>query len=85
MPVIYIIAFGLLILLVASGVCGLLFFKNYIKRICCLSVSYISFLILFALMAFKIEALNEIMFFATTLLIVFAINLFLAIGLVRRC
>jgi hypothetical protein len=70
--------------LIASGICGLLFFKDSVKKICCLSVSYISFLIFFALLAFKLDLLNDIVVFATTLLIVFAINLFIAIGMVKN-
>lgn len=81
MSVIYLICFGLLILLVIAGVWGLLFFKDYVKRICCLSVAYMAFLVFFVLLAFRLGYLNDIMVFAMTLLIMFAINLFIAIGL----
>ncbi len=83
MSVIYVFCFGLLILLVGAGVWGLLFFKDYVKRICCLSVSYMAFLVFFALLAFRLGCLNEVMVFAMTLLVMFAINLFVAIGLVK--
>jgi hypothetical protein len=78
------IIFFLLIFLCLASLGGLLFFEEYIRKISCLSIAYSSFLILIILLALKNSLVNEVLMIATSILIVFAINLLIGIGIAKN-
>jgi len=83
MSFIYLLVYGLLIFLCLTGVCGLFFFQEYIRKISCLSVSYSSFLILITVLALKNPRLNEVLVIMVSILAIFSVNLLIGIGIAR--
>lgn len=75
----YLLICGLLIFLCLSGLCGLFFYKEYVSKISCLSVSYSNFLILITLIALKSTKLSEILLIMLSILIIFIVNLLVGI------
>ena len=75
----YLLICGLLIFLCLSGLCGLFFYQEYVKKISCLSVSYSNFLVLIILIALRNTRLSEILLIMVTILIVFIVNLLVGI------
>jgi len=84
MPSSYLFISGLLIVSSLMGFCGLFFFKDYVRKISALSVSYISFLILITLISLKNSSLNEILTIMVSVLVVFSVNLMIGIGIARN-
>ena len=74
----------LLILLCLSGLLGLFFCKEYVKRISCLSISYSSFLIFIVVISLKTSHLKEILAIMVTILAIFSANLFIGIGIAKN-
>lgn len=74
----------LLLLLSICGLCGLMLFKDYIKKISCLSVSYGGFLMLFILLALKNHNLSQIISISSTILIIFSINLLIIMAIAKN-
>lgn len=83
MSIIYLLICGLLIFLCLIGLCGLLFFEEYVRKISCLSVAYSSFLILITLLALKNAKLNEVLVIMVSILAIFSANLLIGIGIAR--
>jgi hypothetical protein len=84
MSIIYLLICGLLIFLCLIGLCGLLFFQEYVRKISCLSVAYSSFLILITLLALKNVRLNEVLVIMVSILAIFSVNLLIGIGIARN-
>lgn len=80
----YLLLSSLLILLIISGLFGLFLFKEYIKKISCLSVSYSGFIVFVTLISFENTKFNEILAIIVTILIIFIFNLLLGIGIARK-
>lgn len=80
----FLIVCALLILVCLSGIFGLFVFEEYIKKISCLSVSYTSFLVLIAWLAFRNEKMNEVMLIMVSGMVVFAVNLLIGIGIAKN-
>ncbi len=76
MQFIYFLILILLILVIIAGFLGLFFYKQNIRKICCLSISYSSFLLYFIIISFQNSAqLNAILAVMVSVLIVFLANL----------
>ena len=84
MSFIYLLIYGLLIFLCLAGLCGLFLFKEYIRKISCLSVSYSNFLILITLLSLKSVRLNEGLVIMVSVLAIFSVNLLIGIGIARN-
>ncbi len=80
----YFIISGLLILLCISGLVGLFLFQEYTKKISSLSIAYSSFLILAVMLSLKSSNLNQTLSIMTTILVVFSINLFVGMGIIKN-
>lgn len=80
----YFIISQLLILLCISGLIGLFLFQEYTKKISSLSITYSSFLILAVILSLKSSNLNQTLSIMTTILVVFSINLFIGMGIIKN-
>ncbi len=80
----YIAIYSLLIFLCIFGAYGLLFFREYAKKISCLSVIYSSFLILIVLLSIKNSKMNEILVIMSSILAVFSVNLLMGIAIMKN-
>lgn len=78
------VIFPLLIFLCLSGLSGLFFFNEYIKKISALSVSYSSFLILIVVLALKNIQLNEVLVIMVSVTAIFSVNLLIGIGIAKN-
>jgi predicted Na+-dependent transporter len=83
MAITYALICGLLILLCLSGLGGVFFFREYVRKISCLSIAYSNFLILIVFISLKSSNFNEIMMIMVSILVVFSVNLLIGISLVR--
>jgi hypothetical protein len=79
----YILIYALLIFLVLAGLWGLFFFKDYIKKISCLSVSYSSFMVLITILSLKNLHFNQVLVVMVSILVIFSVNLLIGIGIAR--
>lgn len=84
MTVGYLLSYASLIFVCLTGLIGLFFFQEYVKKISCLSVSYSSFSLLIILISLKNDRQNEILIIMVSILIIFAINLLIGIAIARR-
>jgi len=84
MSLAYLAVCSLLIFLCLAGLCGLFLMQEYVQKISSLSVSYSSFLILIVLLALRSARLNEVLMIMVSLLTIFAVNLFIGIGIARN-
>ncbi|HLD77077.1 MAG TPA: hypothetical protein VI861_02985 [Rickettsiales bacterium] len=85
MQFLYFIIAILLIILTIVGFCGLYFYKQNIRKICCLSISYSSFLLLIVILSFQNNLyLNTILAIMVSVLIIFCANLAIAIGILKN-
>jgi len=81
----YLFISALLIFVIIAGVAGLFFCATYVRKICCLSISYSSFLLFMILVSFRNgDRLNTILTIMVSILIVFASNLFIGILMARN-
>jgi len=78
------ISYFLLVLVCVCAIAGLFIFKDYQKKIASLSVSYSSIIILLSLIAFHNNFLDKILSFFISLLLIFSINLMIAIGIIKN-
>ena len=67
-----------------SGILGLFFAQEYLKKISCLSISYTSFVILIVFLALKNPHLNEALAIVVSLMIIFSVSLLMGIGIVKN-
>lgn len=81
----YLFISAMLIFLAMTGIFGLFFYENYIKKISCLAISYSSFLFFMILLSFRNhEKLSTILAIMVSVLIIFASNLSIAILISRK-
>ena len=66
------------------GVFGLFLAKEYIKKISSLSVAYTSFIIFVILFSSKNSNYNNILLILISVIIIFAINLLMGIGIANN-
>ncbi len=78
------VVYALLISLCLMGMVSLFLFKDHIRKILALSISYSSFLFLIILLSLQSNKQSEALTIVITILIIFAINLLVAAGLVRN-
>lgn len=78
------IIYALLILLCSIGLFGLFFCRNYMIKISYLSVSYISFVVFVTLISLKNEHLFDILSILVSVMVIFSINLLIAIGIAKN-
>ena len=78
------VVYALLISLCLMGMVSLFLFKDHIKKILALSISYSSFLFLVILLSLQSNKQSEVLTMFITILIIFIINLLVAAGLVRN-
>lgn len=74
----------LLILLPILALGGMFLVRNYIKKISLLSVSYVSFIILFVVLSQNKILTREMTSIAAVIFTVFSINLMVGIALVKN-
>jgi len=74
----------LLISLFTTAIGGMFLVKNYIKKISLLSVAYVSFVILFFILAQNKILAKEAASLVAVIFTVFSINLLVGIGLVKN-
>jgi hypothetical protein len=74
----------LLILLSILALGGMFLVRNYIKKISLLSVSYVSFIILFVVLSQNKILTREMTSIAAVIFTVFSINLMLGIAMVKN-
>jgi len=76
---------ALLIFVIISGVAGLFFCQNYVRKISCLSISYSGFLFLIITISiYSSEKFNTILTIMVSVLIIFATNLFFGITIAKN-
>ncbi len=80
----YLLICALLIFVCVAGILGLFLFREYIRKISCLSVSYSSFLTLIVLLSLKNDKLSEVLIIMVSILAIFAVNLLIGIGIARN-
>lgn len=81
----YLFIASLLIMVVIIGVVGMFFYQEYLKKICCLSISYSSFLLLMIILSFKnSDKFSVILTIMVSILIVFASSLFIGINIAKN-
>ncbi len=81
----YLSIIAFLILVMILGVFGMFFYQTTIKKICSLSISYSSFLVFIILLSYKNnDKLNAILTIMVSILIIFATNLLVAIGISKN-
>ncbi len=78
------ISYFLLVLVCVCAIAGLFIFKDYQKKIASLSVSYSSIIILLSLIAYQNNLLDKILSFFISLILIFSINLMIAIGIIKN-
>jgi hypothetical protein len=78
------IIYFLLVLAIISGLFGLFFYQEYVKKISCLAVAYSSFLALLVILSGKSSQANELILIMVTILIIFAINLLIGITIISN-
>ncbi len=78
------LAYGMLILLCAASICGLVFFTNLTKKLFALAISYTSILVLIFVILASSSSLGNLISLLTSLLILFSINLIIGAGMLRR-
>jgi hypothetical protein len=82
---IYLFIFLSLIFLVISGIFGLFFLSDKVKKISCLSISYSSFVAIMILLSLKnSEILNNILTILVSIIIVFTANLLIGIAILKK-
>ncbi|NBX53096.1 MAG: hypothetical protein EBT63_05555 [Proteobacteria bacterium] len=78
------ISYFLLIFVCISGLSGLFLYKNYVKKISSLSVAYSSLIVLLLLIAYSNNLLEKTLTFFISLLLIFSINLMIALGIIKN-
>ncbi|MBM3589873.1 MAG: hypothetical protein FJX30_00655 [Alphaproteobacteria bacterium] len=78
------ISYFLLIFICISGLSGLFLFKDYVKKISSLSVAYSSLIVLLLLIAYSNNLLEKTLTFFISLLLIFSINLMIALGIIKN-
>ncbi len=81
----YLFISSLLIAVVILGVASMFFYQEYLKKICCLSISYSSFLLLMIILSFKNnDRFGVILTIMVSILIIFVTNLFIGISIAKN-
>lgn len=78
------IVYILLICQCLAGMAGLFLFLDYRNKILSMSISYGSFLFLIILIALQSDKQSGILTIVVTIVVIFAINVLIAIGLMRK-
>jgi len=78
------ISYFLLIFVCISGLSGLFLYKDYVKKISSLSVAYSSLIVLLLLIAYSNNLLEKTLTFFISLLLIFSINLMIALGIIKN-
>ena len=74
----------LLVFSIALGLFGLFLYRSYLKKICCLSISYSSLIILMILLFKDSEKSSELFPAIVTILIIFSVILATGIGIISN-
>lgn len=78
------ISYVLLIFVCICGLSGLFVYNDYVKKISSLSVSYSSLIVLLLLIAYSNNLLEKTLIFFISLLLIFSINLMIALGIIKN-
>ena len=74
----------LLILTVSVGLLGLFFYSDYLKKMSCLSVAFISLIILFVIIARNSAKAKDLYIIIGAIIIIFSISLITGIGIISN-
>lgn len=74
----------LLIFSLVSGLIGVFYYDNYLKKIACLSVSYTNLIIILIIFSKNNEKASQLFEIITTMLILFSITLAIGIGIISN-
>lgn len=74
----------LLILTVSTGLLGLFFYSDYLKKMSCLSVSFISLIVLFIIIAKNSAKAKDLYIIIGSIIIIFSISLITGIGIISN-
>ncbi|MES2676765.1 MAG: hypothetical protein V4612_00425 [Pseudomonadota bacterium] len=84
MELIQTILIFLLIFSLVSGLVGVFYYENYLKKIACLSVSYTNLIIILIIFSKNSEKASQLFNIITTILILFSITLAIGIGIIAN-
>lgn len=74
----------LLIFSLVSGLAGVFYYENYLKKISCLSVAYTNLIIIFIIFSRNDEKAVQLLGILTTILILFSITIAVGIGIITN-
>ena len=74
----------LLVLTASLGLFGLFFYSDYLKKMSCLSVAFISLITLFVILARNNYKSNDLYIIIGTIIIIFSISLITGIGIIAN-
>ncbi len=80
----FLLIYAILLGTCIAGIFGLFLFKEYVKKISSLSVTYSSFFVLIILLSLKNEKMNEVMTIMVSVMVVFTMNILIGIGIARN-
>ncbi len=84
MELIQTILIFMLIFSLVSGLVGVFYYENYLKKIACLSVSYTNLIIVLIIFSKNSEKASQLFNIITTILILFSITLAIGIGIISN-
>lgn len=73
-----------LVLATSIGLFGLFFYSDYLKKMSCLSVAFISLILLFVIIAKNSYKANDLYVIIGTVIIIFSISLITGIGIISN-